>query len=81
MPPPARVYSLGLLSQLARSSKEYQQLIDRKKEDDIQDHGESYPNEAPSTEAPSTNPTQSEPSRDDLALPGGSENEAEGGAA
>jgi transposase len=65
----------------ARSSKEYQQLINRKNEKDIQDHVESDPNEAPSTKAPSTKPTQSEPSRDDLALPGGSENEAEGGAA
>ena len=65
----------------ARSSKEYQQLIDRKKENDIQDHGENDPNESPSTKAPSTEPTQSEPSGDDLALPGSSENEAEGGAA
>jgi hypothetical protein len=65
----------------ARSSKEYQQLIDRKNEKDLQDHGESDANKAPSTEAPSTEPTHSEPSRDDLALPASSENEAEGGAA
>ena len=65
----------------ARSSKEYQQLIDRKKENDTQDHGESDANKAPSTKAPSTEPTQSEPSGDDLALPGSSKNEAEGGAA
>ena len=60
----------------ARSSKEYQQLIDRRKEKDTQDHGESDANKAPSTE-----PTQSEPSGDDPELPGSSENEAEGGAA
>ena len=65
----------------ARSSKEYQQLIYRKKENDLQDHGESDANKAPSTKAPSTEPTQSEPSGDDLALPGSSKNEAEGGAA
>jgi transposase len=65
----------------ARSSKEYQQLIDRRKEKDIQDHGESDANKAPSTKASSTEPTQSEPSGDDPELPGSSENEAEGGAA
>jgi transposase len=65
----------------ARSSKEYQQLIDRKNEKDIQDHGESDANKAPSTEAASTEPTHSEPPRDDLTLPGNSENETQGGAA
>ncbi len=60
----------------ARSSKEYQQLIDRKNEKDIQDHGESDANKTPSTQ-----PTDSKPSGDDSELPGNSENEAEGGAA
>jgi transposase len=60
----------------ARSSKEYQQLIDQKNEKDIQDHGENDANETPSTE-----PTHPKPSGDDPELPGSSENEAEGGAA
>jgi transposase len=65
----------------ARSSKEYQQLIDRKNEKDIQDHGESVANEVASREAASAESTQSEPQGDDLALPGCSKNEAKGGAA
>jgi len=52
----------------ARSSKEYQQLIEQEKE--IESHGES-----PQTKS------DSKPSGDDPALPGNSENEAEGGTA
>lgn len=65
----------------ARSSKEYQQLIDRKNKKEIQGHGQSDANEPPPKESPTTDSTHSKPSGDDLKLPGDSENEAEGGAA
>ena len=54
----------------ARSSKEYQQLFDQEKINPSHD-------EAPQTE-PDCKP-DCEPSGDDSALPGSSENEAEGG--
>lgn len=60
----------------ARSSKEYQQLIDPMSTKDIQNYGESEANGTPSSE-----PTPCTPSGDDLELPENSENEAEGGAA
>ncbi len=50
----------------ARPSKEYQQMIDQER--DSPNHVESP-----------TEPTHPEPSREDTALPGSSENEAEGG--
>ncbi len=58
----------------ARSSKEYQQLIDQEK--DIPSHAESSAIQPTHRE-----PTQPELSGDDLALPGSSEHEAESGAA
>jgi transposase len=68
----------------ARSSKEYQQLIDQEK--DIPSHAESsaiqpIPNKAIDREPTQSEPHQPELSGDDLALPGGTEHEAEGGAA
>jgi hypothetical protein len=57
----------------ARSSKDYQLLLDQQK--DLPSHGQS-----PQTK-PDCEPTAPEPSRDDLALPGNSETETQGGAA
>jgi transposase len=67
----------------ARSSKDYQQLLDQQK--DLHSHGQipqtkSDP-EPTNSEATGCEPTAPEPSRDDLALPGNSETETQGGAA